>query len=140
MLKRTKPFQKCFFWETIWNANTLETRDLIAWNSEHLPKRDRPKNNCYSFLSFPARRTRKTHLQALSKTLDFLFLRRVDTKLQTVLELQPVMILRPNIFAADQNNLKHFLQIHRFLGDVYTIKIESAQISKRMYTWAWTAA
>lgn len=30
------------------------------------------------------------------------------------------MILRPNIFAADQN--KHFLQIHRFLGDVYTIK------------------
>lgn len=50
------------------------------------------------------------------------------------------MILRPNIFAADQNNLKHFLQIHRFLGDVYTIKIESAQISKRMYTWAWTAA
>lgn len=37
------------------------------------------------------------------------------------------MTLRPNIFAADQNSLKHFLQIHRFLGDVYTIK-------KRWYT------
>lgn len=37
------------------------------------------------------------------------------------------MTLRLNIFAADQNSLKHFLQIHRFLGDVYTIK-------KRWYT------
>lgn len=32
------------------------------------------------------------------------------------------MTQRPNIFAADQNSLKHFLQIHRFCGDAHTIK------------------
>lgn len=30
LLKRAKNFQSSFLWETIWNANILETRDLLA--------------------------------------------------------------------------------------------------------------
>ena len=58
----------------------------------------------------------------------------VDIKLQTT-ESQPLMILSPNKFAADQKRLEHFLQIVSV--EMHTLlKTDYIQISQRMSTWA----
>lgn len=136
LLKRTKTFQSCFLSETIRNANILETRDVLAWNSGRLPKRDVFKNNCNSLLPLPARGSLKNASKGSKpeSELKILFLQRVDIKLQTLLELQPILNLSSNLFAADHNSLKHFLQIHHFLDNPYTIKNRSLiKLQKDVY-------
>lgn len=121
-----------------WNANILETRDLTPWNYGHLPKRGTLTNNCYSLPPFSGEGPEK--YSSRLKVRHWTFCRGSISNCKLFWD-PAFTTLSPNIYAADQNSSKHFLQIHRFLGDVYTIENKLCiDLPKDVHTQALIAA